>query len=115
MPDKDFSSIKAGDFVLFRRMGGRYQKVQVERVTPTGCIKVLGLIFNSMGYQIGGSEWHKSYIDPFDQKTLDDQAEEDRLRLMRRECMDADWSNIDDSLVAKIHSLLPKKSKAIHD
>lgn len=103
----DMSTLKAGDLVLYRYMGGRFQKATVEKVTPTGRIKVCGQMFNAMGYQMGGSTWHKSYIDPFDQKILDDQAKTERVNLMRRELADANWRGMDDLLVAKIHAMLP--------
>lgn len=103
----DLSKVKVGDSVLFRYMGGKCQAAVVEKITPTGRIQVAGKKFNPRGYEIGGSTWHKSYIDPFDKEILDRQAEEERISSMRYALREAPWSRLPDELIEKMHALLP--------
>lgn len=102
----ELMNVKAGDAVLYRYMGGRFQRKIVEGVTPSGQIKVCGQRFRPSGRQIGGSTWHESYIDPFNQSILDRQDAEEKEAKMRRYCRDADWHTMDILLISKVYALI---------
>lgn len=53
----ELKELKAGDEVAicFGSLSKRYEIATVEKVTPTGRIKVRGDYYNTNGYQIGGS------------------------------------------------------------
>ncbi len=54
-------NIKEGDTVIMTRRF--FEKIcKVEKITPTGLIKVNGILFNKSGIQRGGDTWSKYYL-----------------------------------------------------
>ena len=54
-------NVSVGDEVI---VSGRYSEkiAKVERITPTGRIRVEGTYYNKYGWEIGGDVWSRSYI-----------------------------------------------------
>lgn len=59
----DELNVKAGDKVIVRCPAYGIRRVEtVDKVTPTGRIKVNSTYFNKAGCEIGGNVWHRSHI-----------------------------------------------------
>ena len=61
---------KVGDLVV---VSSRWSEkvLKVEKITPTGRVKVGGLYYTTSGSQIGGDTWDRGYIVPATEEMID--------------------------------------------
>lgn len=62
MNNNEFKNLKVGDKV-FVYYTGRTAIKAVEKITPTGLIKVDGILFNANGYARGGGAYCRTHIE----------------------------------------------------
>lgn len=62
MNNNEFKNLKVGDKVFVYYTGHTAIKV-VEKITPTGLIKVDGILFNTNGRVRGGDTYCRTYIE----------------------------------------------------
>lgn len=58
---RDELNVKAGDKVIVHARFSKYI-AEVEKITPTGRIRVKGTYYDKHGHQIGGDIWSRSLI-----------------------------------------------------
>lgn len=74
-----YMGLKAGDKVFVFYYTDKTLSV-VERITPKGFVKVKGILYDRNGIQRGGSEWHKSRIEPATEEMLLEYTREELVR-----------------------------------
>lgn len=68
MTEKDFSYLKPSDPIIVVRDGIKSVR-HVEKITPSGLIRVSGLLYYPNGRERTSSIWHSSRLIPYDEKT----------------------------------------------
>ena len=67
MADKDFSYLKPNDLIIVVQDGNKKVR-QVEKITPSGLIRVSGLLYYPDGRERTSSIWHSSRLIPYNKE-----------------------------------------------
>ena len=68
MLEKDFSYLKPTDPIIVVRDGNKKVR-QVEKITPSGFIRVSGVLYYPNGRERTSSIWHSSMLIPYNKET----------------------------------------------
>lgn len=102
----DLSNVKVGDYVMWGNRWSSYlSRAKVEKITPSGRLRVDGKLFDNHGWQRGGDTWNKIYIEPFDQTRWDEFIELQRVDKLRKELAEIHWKIIPAYVVEAVHKL----------
>ena len=108
---KEFENIKAGDKVIISREGLE-NIFTVEKVTPTGRIKVNGEYYRSDdGHKIGSGIWCRGYIVPYTEERAEAIKREGVIRCCIRDLRGLTMEDLSYEKAVRILAILKEKEQ----
>lgn len=108
---KEFENIKAGDKVIISREGLENISI-VEKVTPTGRIKVNGEYYSSDdGHKIGNGIWCRGHIVPYTEERAETIRRERTVSRCLYQLRNLRTEDIDYDTAVRILNILNEKAK----
>lgn len=98
-------NLKVGDKVLMRSTWHTMIKV-VDKITPTGLIKVGGYTFRPDGCERGGDNWHRWHIEPLTPELEIEFYKKRFISEVANRASDYDFSNMSYDIAKVLNELL---------
>lgn len=109
----DFSKLKAGDKVL---VCDRYGEtvVKVEKITPSGFVRVQGRLYYSDGSSRSSDIWYKPWLKPWTQEKENELKREHMIAKVVDKLNKLRVSDLDYDTAVKIADILANKKGNTH-
>jgi hypothetical protein len=110
MEDKDkrigwLRDLKEGDKVIIS--SDYITKIKsINKITPTGKIKIDNYSYDSDGREINGSMWHRKYLTQWTQEKEDEIIKQIKFQKICNKLSEVKWEKMEFDLVKKIYSIL---------
>lgn len=103
-------NVSVGDEVI---VSCRFSEViaKVERITPTGRIRVEGTYFDKYGWEIGGDVWSRSYITCATEEQIEKIKKRQTISKAYQLMKNCDLNNITFDQATKIIEIFKDKEK----
>ncbi len=103
-----FRELKGGDKVIIK---GYYNKIiaTIDKITPTGRIKVNNDAFDHDGREIGAYDWRPNYLLKWTQEEEDEIAKQIEFKNMCYFLTQTNWKEKDYSLVESVYNIVKDK------
>ena len=112
MEDKDkrvgwLRELKEGDKVVIRG----YEKAikKIDKITPTGRIKVGDTQYDCTGHEITSNQWHRNLLSQWTQEQENELIHQIKFQKMCNKLSEIKWNDQDYELVEKCFLLIEEK------
>ena len=109
MTEKDFSYLKPTDLIIVVRDGNKKVR-QVEKITPSGLIRVSGVLYYPNGRERTSSIWHSSRLIPYNKETALVIEQDEFISKLVKRLHNININSITFEQATAISNVLDKKS-----